>query len=373
VLLLDPTVDIQKSHPLWGGYRNWDPTPPCPKPEAAQAAGTAAPDNSSAPQPPATATGPATAPAPAPVDEAVDKNSISSQQHTFFNDFIYWATRPEVFESSPPNSNIHVPIQALLHLVGSEWLTIVEYVKTRLNQIDWEIAYPQKFADNHHVDIALKRLHTWRRLVPLYREMLSETLDKVFDFPCHIETFPGSSSSNDLGQETMVVPDGKSSSKTSPLGQGGGPVLEGSQKHIPSEHQMCPCPHKSPQLPLGAISKYRHDFVLVLSYMQEYQKRIDRLTSVVTAVISIDNSSRAMSDNRKLGRLTWLATFFLPFNLVAATFCMQAKVTDITNETVKWYFTVSVPFAVTTLIIALAISSIPKWRAYFKHKYEGHK
>jgi Mg2+ and Co2+ transporter CorA len=72
-----------------------------------------------------------------------------------------------------------------------------------------------------------------------------------------------------------------------------------------------------------------------------------------------------MSDNKKIGQLTWLATFFLPFNFIAVTFCMQLHVNQITEETVKWYFTISVPLAITTLVLALAVSHL-KMHALFK-------
>jgi hypothetical protein len=181
VLLLDPTVDTGKSHLLWGSYRNWDPTPECPKSEPSQpAAGTA-------PGPPSDTS--ILVPGPELVNTAVQVKSIPSHL-PFFDDFLYWAMRPDAFPSSSSRSNIHVPMQALLHLIGSEWLTMVDYVKTRLTQIDLEVTVPPKFANSNHVDIALRRLHQWRRLIPQYRAILSETLDRVFQFPCHIGKFP---------------------------------------------------------------------------------------------------------------------------------------------------------------------------------------
>jgi Mg2+ and Co2+ transporter CorA len=59
----------------------------------------------------------------------------------------------------------------------------------------------------------------------------------------------------------------------------------------------------------GPINVFRDDFIQALSYMEEYQQRIDRLTSIVTAAISIKASRRSQGDNRNVARLTWLATF----------------------------------------------------------------
>jgi len=288
VLLLDPT--IKEGFPLWRGQRNWQTTPSV---------------SSKAPSP----SGP--------------------RGNSFFEDFLYYAQKPELFTSgsspdgspsSGQHSNIHVPIQALLQLICAEWLTITDYIKTRLCQIDWEIAFPEDFLEKRDIRMSLKKLHMWRRFVPLYREMLSETLDRVFHFPCH----------------------GMAIANTS--GSSGG-------------LKCCHCTNHGLEIrPPGPIDLYRQDFELVLSYVKEYQERIDRLSTVVTAVISIRDSERAMSDNRNLGRLTWLATFFLPFSLIATTFCMQTDVTNITVSTVKWYFIVALPLAAVITMLAIILS-----------------
>ncbi len=102
---------------------------------------------------------------------------------------------------------------------------------------------------------------------------------------------------------------------------------------------------------------YQHDFELVFSYMLECQQRIDRLTTVVVAAIGIGDSERASADNKNIGRLSWLATFFLPFNLIAAAFCMQPDVTVITYHTVWRYFAVAVPIAIAVTSIAVVLSA----------------
>ncbi|KAH0339896.1 NAD dependent epimerase/dehydratase family protein, partial [Aureobasidium melanogenum] len=141
VLLLDPT--IQQGAALWRGYRNWESTPSMSTPS-----GTA--------------------------DDGPPRTS-------FFDDFVYWSQRLNNLRPPMPyetKSQVHIPIQALLHLICAEWFTMGEYIRARLGQIDWEVAFPEHFLrhQNVNVDIALKKLHIWRRLVPLYREMLADTL-----------------------------------------------------------------------------------------------------------------------------------------------------------------------------------------------------
>jgi len=151
VLLLDPTVE--KGNPLWRGHRNWSPTP---NPNS-------------------------------PVDTWGDLNIL--EQRKFFDDFLYWVQKPETFGCAAVSIIYHRPIQVLLHLVSSEWRTMLDYIKTRLSQIDLEIWKPDKFAANTDADNVLDKLLMWRRLIPIYREMVLETLNLFFRLPCHTETF----------------------------------------------------------------------------------------------------------------------------------------------------------------------------------------
>jgi hypothetical protein len=282
VLLLDPT--IKEGTPLWYGYRNWEPTPGIR-------------DGTIPPGPP---------------------------RDTLFNDFIYWAKKANPLNapsSNKPASIVHLPIQALLHLVCAEWLTIADYIRTRIGQIEWEVSLPVHFLNKGvGIDDALKKLHVWRRLVPLYREMLNDSLQRVFHFPCHTD---GIDSPN-----------------------------------------PCKCALHKPAEPSkqGDINAFHADFTRALSSMEEYQKRIDRLTSVVTAIISIDDSRRGQDDNRNVARLTWLATFFIPLGYMASLFSMQSDISTL-KDTYRLYFETALPLAAGTLGVAL-ILGLPSVQTY---------
>jgi len=248
-----------------------------------------------------------------------------------------------------------------------------DYIKTRLCQIDLEIFKPKKFAADKHFDHSLEKLNMWRRFIPLYREMVTETLEQVFRFPCHTETF--FSANGTMTQEQLATTNGTIHGEAMLHGQEGPIQLTPAplpETIIPRTGRDSPGTTTNPASPqvstparprLGSIAAYKNDFVLVLSYLEEYQKRIDRLTKVVTAAIQIKDSRRGLRDGRNLGRLTGLATFFIPFSLIATTFCMQANVTEISIETVRLYFASSVPLAVATALIAWVLShrSMQKW------------
>jgi len=119
--------------------------------------------------------------------------------------------------------------------------------------------------------------------------------------------------------------------------------------------------HGNTQAQLGSFSAYKHDFLLILRSIEEYKERIELLIPVVTAAIQIEDSRRAVDNDRishNVGRLTWLATFFIPFSLIASAFSMQAHVTDISGTTVRYYFASAVPLAVSTVLIARLLSSL---------------
>jgi Mg2+ and Co2+ transporter CorA len=287
VLLLDPS--IKAGTPLWYGYRNWESTP----------------------------------------SYKIDKIPIPPPRNTLFNDFVYWAQRPDNFSSqiaSGATSNAHLPIATLLRLICGEWLTMGEYVKTRLTQIEWEISVPGHFLKigATHED-SLKKLHTWRRLVPFYRHLLDETIEQV----------------SRLSWPTQVPRADRKVS--SPPTQNTGPFIQ------------------TANLVNDPVSAFKAEFARALSYMKEHQAQIDGLCSVVPAVISIEDSKHAQNDNRNLARLTWLGTFFLPLSFIASFFSMQSDIGSLA-KTYILYAEVAIPIAV---VVSCGLLAFPRLQALF--------
>ena len=190
---------------------------------------------------------------------------------------------------------------------------MTEYIKTRLNQIEWEVSEPANFLHKGvKIDDALQKLHFWRRVVPLYREMVTETLQRVFRFPCHT-----------LSEVNAILDTLTINGNTQILA----PVKQ------------------------GPIEPFSKDFKLTLSYLEEYQARIDRLTSVLTAIISIADSRRGQDDARNVARLTWLATVFIPLSYMTGLFSMTDDVSML-KQTAKLYAEIAIPLAVLSLGLA---------------------
>ncbi|KAM0328628.1 hypothetical protein ACHAQA_005040 [Verticillium albo-atrum] len=282
ILLLDPT--IQEGHALWKGYRNWEKPP-----------------------------------------SVAGQHSGGPEQKSLFDDFVHWAQKPECFPQPPLGSNpsrMHLPMAALLHLVGSEWLLVIDYIKARLNIIDWELAYPKTFVQNpKDIDGRMRKLHAWRRFIPVFREMLSEMLLRVFHTSTHIDTMRG----GDFDARAWL------------------------------EHQPGAENHIRHLLPDVVLQPYKRDFALALDAMEEFQKRLERLTQLAVQTAIVDDSRRSMADNRNLHRLTWLATLFLPLGFIATFLSMTPDVAELAN-TMRVWASIAVPSAVITLGVVFTLS-----------------
>ncbi|KAJ4393737.1 hypothetical protein N0V93_002952 [Gnomoniopsis smithogilvyi] len=334
ILLLDPTIEV--GNPLWMHYRNWNRVPSMH-------------------------------------DKTPRGEEIGPGQRSFFDDFIYWATRPEAFSFNPefhhlsPELHQHtepspvcVPTQALLHMVCTEWLTLVEYIKTRLNQVDWEIAFPQDFlAKDEQIERALFKLHYWRRVVPVYRAMLAETFLRVFREAKHPDRLHPSRGKNAHIALPERIPGDRSSIMTATGGGSGGLGAGGSSRG--------PASALDDLLNRDCINAYQQDFTLILNSMEEFQSRIDRLTEVVTAVISIQDSRRGYKDNKNLQWLTWLATFFIPLSFVATMLSMTTGPLDQLHDAAVMWAEVSIPSGLLIMSTVL-LMSIAKCRRAIRAK-----
>ncbi|KAF4959061.1 hypothetical protein FGADI_1939 [Fusarium gaditjirri] len=194
---------------------------------------------------------------------------------SWFEDYIFWAQRTTNF--TKPTDDAHqqvaIPIQCLIHLVCGEWLTFADYLNARLNQIDWGIANPSFFPESggtDHQKQSLRKLHFWRRWVPQARDMLQATMSQVSD----------------------------------------GKVKEAAK----------------------SFELYKDDLEIIKKRLEDYETRIDRLSTVVNSTISL-------TDAGNTSKLTTLASFFIPPSLVAALMSMNMDPLNGLGSAVKWLST----------------------------------
>ncbi|KAI2779813.1 hypothetical protein F4815DRAFT_472289 [Daldinia loculata] len=256
VLLIDPS--ITEGYPLWRGYRPFKNSP-TPKNRTGY--------------------------------EVPPKTNL-------FEDLIFWVRQTSQQDIDAIENNPRAMAFRILEIICAEWLTLSRYVTARLGQIEWEIESPKWFdiqkqelqRESINFNMSLKKLHTWRRRLPIYRAMVADT-------------------------RTMLFPDSKPGSK----------------------RQDC-------------IDDLKKDFTIVADHIQDLLSRAERIAAVATAVAAIEESRRAVEQNKTLGRLTYLAVIFAPLSFVSSFFSMSTNVSELTG-TIWVYFCVAIPVSLLVYLI----------------------
>jgi len=197
----------------------------------------------------------------------------------------------------------------LIRIVLAEWRTVLKYMSTMLNKIEWEFTNPHWGEKPSDVDSSLQKLAPWRRNVPAYQAMISEVIDRLF------------------------------------------PPSMRSQARFYLEKS------EAPQGADGIFSLF-HDFRLVQRQLDNSQKRIERIQTTATNAINIEESRRAVEQNRiavqqnrSLARLTFLATVFIPLSFTSSFLSMSPDFSSAT-DTIWMFFAIGVPL---TLIALMAV------------------
>ena len=205
------------------------------------------------------------------------------------NDLVFWMTSMSREELEIIGDNPEYLTSPLYKLIASQWLLIFEYVKARLSQIEWELEY-EPWRTSRGLDETLKKFHPWRRRLPLYKSCI----------------------------ETIMHD------------------LERRNRFASSESWN------------QTISSFRE----VLARHEELQQRANQVISVLTAVISIEESKKAMSNARDVTRITYLAFAFVPLSFVASFLSMNTNFPH-GGATVYWtYFLLAIPLSCIAVLIA---------------------
>ncbi|KAL8876331.1 MAG: hypothetical protein Q9192_008884, partial [Flavoplaca navasiana] len=192
-----------------------------------------------------------------------DKVRARPPQNSIFEDMIYHLQNMSAEDLAMVARDPRMLSQKPLCVVCAEWQTLLQYTNTRLTQLEWEIQDPYLRNVEEDLTTTLDKLHPWRRRFPLYKTIVSEVLTKVI----RREEFPFARTNSLL-------------------------ILE-------------------------------KDFELILDQLNQLHNRAERIMSVVTAVMSIEESKKALGQNRSLARLTYLAVTFVPLSFVSSFFAMN--------------------------------------------------
>ena len=94
----------------------------------------------------------------------------------------------------------------------------------------------------------------------------------------------------------------------------------------------------------------QRDYEIILSAVEELLIRADRNMAVAMAVMSIEESKKAVEQNRSLTRLTWLAVIFVPLSFTASLFSMNADLLKL-KHTLGIFFAVAVSLTELVLFV----------------------
>ena len=244
ILLVDPTISA--GYPLWDGYRTLNDCPSMT-------------EDSISPGPPRT---------------------------SVFEDTIYWIQSLNPEEITKIAQDPRILFKKTLLIVCAEWYTLIKYATTRLTQLEWELENPRLQTG---LEDSLKKLHTWRRRIPIFNTLLLEALDKI------------------VKRDTFAF---------------------GTANHI---------------------QDLRPDFEILSNDINRLIARANAIMATLTAVMSIEETKKAIQQNKSLTRLTWLAATFVPLTFLTGLFSMQPSIAELT-QTIWIYFAAAVPLTAVALL-----------------------
>ena len=207
-----------------------------------------------------------------------------------FEDVIHYTSTLSSKEILNIANDPRLLMKKALLLTCAEWYTITQYAWTRLAHLEWEIENPDLQQENIGLQYTIEKLHSWRRRLPLFRRSISEVLENI------------------IKRESF---------------------MSSSHNHL---------------------LDLQRDFEILQSTIEDLQLRSDRIMAVVTAVMSIEESRKAVDQNRSLARLTWLAVTFIPLSFVTSLFSMNGDLSTLTG-TFRVFFAVALPMTAVVLFL----------------------
>ncbi|CAG8959785.1 hypothetical protein HYFRA_00001692 [Hymenoscyphus fraxineus] len=184
----------------------------------------------------------------------------------------------------------------IISLVASEWMTVTNYLVTSFTKMESQLESPEY--REKRVEELLDQLNPLRRPIPVYRKMVAETLNAIFDVE--------NEDPERLGDTNNV------------------------------QH----------------LSKLRMDFEHILKTIDQLQIRSQNIVSLVTTTIGVEETKRAIRMNQHMVSLTYVAVLFAPMAFISSLFSMNANIGDLKHTT--WiYFVVAIPVTSICLFVTL--------------------
>ncbi|KAL8747186.1 MAG: hypothetical protein Q9190_000893 [Brigantiaea leucoxantha] len=228
-----------------------------------------------------------------------------------FEGTIYWISQLSNQEIRSISRDPRILFRKPLFIVCAEWLTLIRYATTRLTQLEWELENPDLRQEAEGLNITLSKLHSWRRRFPIFKTLVSEILSNVINRHAF-----ASATENNL-------------------------------------HDLA------------------RDFEILLADLDGLHTRAERIMSVVTAVMSIEESKKAYQHNLSLARITYLAVIFVPLAFVSSLFSMNDDISRL--GTTFWiYFAVAIPLTLLALLVTRFSGAVNDGLERAARRYRQH-
>ena len=261
-------------------------------------------------------------------------------ESVIFDTFLVRAMRPSPSEEIRLEGHI---TSKLYPLIMAEWLVVIEYSFTGLFQIEYYMDAGRTRREPEELDEGLQKLHKWQRRLPFFTSWLESAI-RALEY--RYGYAPNPSMATMLQQPNSTAPRESTSSNT---------IVSASKM---AEH---------PWRPIISDLRTIHARVYALSM------RADKIMTMATAVIGIDENKRALTESRSVTRITYLAFVFIPMSFVATLFSMNIDAVRKDMSTVYWaFFATAVPLSGLAFLIAMywvpMTRLIDKWRLDWRRK-----
>lgn len=383
VLLIDPP--ISQGYPLWNGYRNFNNPPPfsvyrrcAPREQQQQEQQQQEQRQQEQRQQEEQQQEQQQQEPDDREKQQYQANVAIPPRDALFNAFKFWTQRMSPVADVPCIfANPAVMAYRMAQIVCAEWLTVTDYITTRLGQIEWELENPSFRQNARDTLPSLTKLHPWRRVIPLYRTMFSSSQSRLFHTAPTDQVAMASNSLSTVYPFAAAPAAATPSRPSTPIPPaatpGFTPSRNGGSAHplilqpsavsaglsrsaLQSTEFLPPEGDEHGGLPpfgpvYDPIALLAPDYKAVAQALDQLEKRIERIAAVATAVISIDQSRRGVDDNRALGRLTVLLFVFAPLSFVASVLSMNSEL-EAMSRTLQIYSAVAVPVTVVAVLVA---------------------
>ena len=222
---------------------------------------------------------------------------VSTQ--SLYHAFTDWATSLKPEELETVSSDPAFLTSRIYPHICSEWLIVMEYATTRISHIEWELANEQ-WRGPQGLEETLSKLQPWQRRIPMYMSF------------------------------------------------------------IKAARQELECRRDSSFVPKGQWNDIKADMDGVYERVQTLQTRVDKIMNVATAIISLEQSKKAIKETRDVTRITYLAFVFIPMSFTTSFLSMNASFPS--DVIVYWvFFAIAIPLSIISVLTAANWTRFDTW------------